>query len=91
MYYKMPKSNLLSYYQSPDFAAKYNVMATADLAAACSALWAIVDELIAACRAFLHPTSPNVSLSEIVGKPLSVHQLLTLVRSFALRLEQCIH
>jgi hypothetical protein len=82
--------NLLTHYQSPDFAAEYSLWAATDLAAACGALRAIVDDLMAAGRAFLHPTSPNISLLELVNEPLSVIQLLTLARKFALRLEQCL-
>jgi len=82
--------NLLSYYQSPNFAAEYSVRATTDYAAACSALWMIVDELMAAGRACFHPTSQSVSLVELVSESLSIDQLITLARKFALRLEKCL-
>jgi hypothetical protein len=81
--------NLLSYYQSSDFAAEYSVRATTDLTAACGALRAIVDDLMAAGRAFFHPTCPNVSLSELVSD-LSIYQLVTLARKYAARLETCL-
>ena len=81
--------NLLSYYQSPSFAAEYSVRATIDLTAACGALRAIIDDLMAAGRAFFHPTSLNVSLSELVSD-LSISQLVTLARKYASRLEKCL-
>jgi hypothetical protein len=81
--------NLLSYYQSPAFATEYSLRALSDFEAAYSALRAIVDKLMAAGRAFFHPTSPNVSLSELVSN-LSINQLVTLARKYALRLEQCL-
>jgi hypothetical protein len=85
----MLNRNLLSYYQSSDFATEYSVRATSDLTAAYGALRAIVDDLMAAGRAFFHPTSPNVSLSELVSD-LSITQLVALARKYALRLEKCL-
>jgi hypothetical protein len=85
----MLNRNLLSYYQSPDFATEYSVRATTDFTAACRALRAIVDDLMAAGRAFFHPTSPGLSLSELVSD-LSISQLVMLARKFALRLEKCL-
>ena len=82
--------NHLSYYQSTGFTIEYTVRATTDFASACAALRAIIDELMAAGRAFLYPTSPNVSLSELVSEPLSINQLVTLARRYALRLEKCL-
>jgi hypothetical protein len=85
----MLNRNLLSYYQSSDFAAEYSVRATTDLTAAYGELQAIVDDLMAAGRAFFHPTSPNVSLAELV-RDLSISQLVTLARRYAARLEKCL-
>jgi hypothetical protein len=81
--------NLLSYYQSSDFATEYSGRATGDLTATCNALRSIVDDLMAAVRAFFHPTNPKVSLSELVSN-LSINQLVTLARKYAARLEKCL-
>jgi hypothetical protein len=85
----MLSRNLLSYYQSSDFAVEYSVQATTDLTAACAALRAIINDLMAAVRAFFHPTSPDISLSELVSD-LSISQLVTLARKYAARLEKCL-
>jgi hypothetical protein len=82
--------NILSYYQSPDFATEYSLRALSDFEAAYSALRTIIDDLMAAGRAFLHPTSPSISLSEVVSEPLSINQLLTLAKRFASRLAKCL-
>jgi hypothetical protein len=78
--------NLIIYYQGPAFAAEYGIRANTDYEAACSRLWAIVDELMAAGRALLYPTAENLTLSQLISGPLSVNQLVTLARKYATRL-----
>jgi hypothetical protein len=89
-HFKMLKRNLLLYYQGPGFAAEYNILAKNDYEAVCSRLWAIVDELMAAGRAFLYSTATDLSLSQLISGTLSVSQLIALARKFAARLEQLI-